>query len=43
MSKLFAFKPPFGRNAVLEVLSKVYWVVLMGNGRVYQWFALEAS
>ena len=24
-------------------LSQVYWVVLMGNGRVFQWFAQKAS
>ena len=36
-------KNQFGRQAVIEVLSQVYWVVLMGNGRIFQWFAQKAS
>ena len=41
-SKLFAIKHPFGRLVVIEVLSQVYLVGLMENGRVFQWSAQKA-
>ena len=30
-------------NLSFEILSQVYWVVLMGNDRVFHWFAQNAS
>jgi len=41
--KIICLQHPFGREAVIEVLSQAYWVVLMGNGRVVQWFVQKAS
>ena len=41
--KIIFLQTPMGRQAVVEVLSEIYCVVLMRNSGVLQWFAQKAS
>ena len=41
--KIICLQTPIWKVSCRQSIISGYWVVLMGNGRVFQWFAKKAS